>query len=252
MFVKTFIVGCLLAMAGHAASAANVLVFGAASLKDALDAQVVAFTSATGHTVVVSYGASNALARQIEAGAPADVFIAADLDWMDYIETKGLVQPGTRVDLLRNTLVLIARADSKSTLRIGPGFDLAGALGTEKLAMANPDSVPAGKYGKAALQSLGVWTRVDKQVARAENVRAALLLVSRGEAPFGIVYGTDARADRGVRIVDSFPAASHPPIVYPAALVARGKSTAAEAFLDYLQSPSAQLVWKRSGFAIGR
>jgi molybdate transport system substrate-binding protein len=252
MFVKTFVVGCLLAVAGHAASAADVLVFGAASLKDALDAQVATFTSATGYRVVVSYGASNALARQIEAGAPADVFISADLDWMDHIDTKGLVKRGTRVDLLRNTLVLIAPAGSKSTLSIGPGFDLAGALGTRKLAMANPDSVPAGKYAKAALQSLGVWTRVDKQVARAENVRAALVLVSRGEAPFGIVYGTDAHADRGVRIVDTFPAASHPPIVYPAALVANGKSIAAQPFLEYLQSPPAQLVWKRSGFAFGR
>jgi len=252
MFGKTLLGACLLGLVVHVAAAADMLAFGAASLKDALDAQVAAFTSVTAEKVVVSYGASNALAKQIEAGAPADIFISADLDWMDYVDKKGLVTPGTRVDLLRNTLVLVAPATSQSTLKIGPGFDLAAALGTEKLAMANPDSVPAGKYGKAALESLGVWTRVEKQVARAENVRAALVLVARGEAPLGIVYATDALADRGVRIVDAFPAASHPPIVYPAALTTTGKSPGAKAFLDYLQSPAARPVWERYGFSVAR
>jgi molybdate transport system substrate-binding protein len=251
MSAKTFLLACLLGTVAHAATA-DVLVFGAASLKDALDAQVAAYTSAGGGKIVVSYGASSALARQIEAGAPADVFISADLDWMDYVDNKGLLRAGSRVDLLRNRLVLVAPAKSRATLEIAPGFDLASALGTEKLAMANPDTVPAGKYGKAALESLGVWKRVEKQVARAENVRAALVLVSRGEAPFGIVYATDAVADRGVRVVGTFPANTHPPIVYPAALTKAGPSPAAKTFVDYLESPPARATWERFGFGMVR
>src|SRR5207344_1330951 len=148
-----------------------------------------------------------------------------------------LLMPDTRVNLLRNTLVLIAPASSSAALAIGPNFGLAAALGQDKLAMANPDSVPAGKYGKVALEKLGVWSAVEKKVARAENVRAAMALVSRGEAPFGIVYATDAIADKGVRIVDTFPADTHPPIVYPAAIVAASQSPAARPLLDYLRSP---------------
>jgi molybdate transport system substrate-binding protein len=206
--------------------------------------------AATGNKVIVSYGASNALAKQIEAGAPADIFISADLDWMDYLDQRNLLAPKTRLDLLRNTLVLIAPASSATTLKIGPNFGLAAALGNEKLAMAHPDSVPAGKYGKSALEKLGVWTSVEKQVARAENVRAALALVSRGEAPFGIVYRTDALADKGVRIVDTFPADSHPPIIYPAALLASSKSSAAKPLLDHLRSASARAVWEKYGFGL--
>ncbi len=179
--------------------AADVTVFAAASLKEALDDQARQFEAGTGNKVIVSYGASNALAKQIEAAAPADIFISADLDWMDYVGQRNLLAPDTRVNLLRNTLVLIAPSSSKAALKIAPGFGLAAALGTEKLAMANPDSVPAGKYGKSALEKLGVWASVEKQVARAENVRAALALVSRGEAPFGIVYSTDALSDKGVQ-----------------------------------------------------
>ena len=231
------------------ASAADVLVFGAASLKEALDAQVRQFEAATGHKVTISYGGSNALAKQIEAGAPADLFISADLDWMEYIDGKGLVMAGTRVNLLRNALVLIAPASSTSSLKIAPGFALAAALGNNKLAMANPDSVPAGKYGKSALESLNVWSSVEKQVARAENVRAALALVSRGETPFGIVYATDAYADKGVRIVDTFPASSHAPIVYPAAILATSKSPAAKPLLDFLRSPPARATWEKYGFS---
>jgi len=233
-------------------TAADVLVFGAASLKDALDAQVAAFKPATRDKIVVSYGASNALARQIEAGAPAELFISADTDWMDYLDRKGMLRAGTRVDLLRNTLVLIAPSTSTAMLAIAPGFDLAGALGSGKLAMANPDSVPAGKYGKTALESLGAWTRVEGRVARTENVRAALMLVSRGEAPYGIVYSTDARADPGVRMVDTFPAASHAPIVYPAAVTANARTATAKAFLDYLRSPAASATWERFGFTVVR
>jgi molybdate transport system substrate-binding protein len=231
-------------------AAADVTVFAAASLKEAMDEQARAFETRTGDKVIVSYGASNALARQIEAAAPADAFISADIDWMDYLDQLRLLAPNTRINLLRNTLVLIAPASSASALRVGPGFALAAALGKERLAMANPESVPAGKYGKAALESLGVWSGVEKQVARAESVRAALALVSRGEAPFGIVYATDALADKGVRVVDAFPPDSHPPIIYPAAVIAASKSTASRRLLEYLRSPAARGVWEKHGFGL--
>jgi molybdate transport system substrate-binding protein len=231
------------------AIAANVTVFAAASLKESMDEQAKQFETSTGNKVTVSYGASNALAKQIEAGAPADIFVSADLDWMDYLGERHLIAPDTRIDLLRNSLVLITPTSSTAALKIGPKFALAAALGAEKLAMANPDSVPAGKYGKAALQSLGVWDGVEKQVVRTDNVRAALSLVARNEAPFGIVYSTDALADKGVKVVGTFPPDSHPPIIYPAALVAAGNSTAARPFLDYLRSAAARAVWLNYGFA---
>jgi molybdate transport system substrate-binding protein len=238
-----------LAFAAGTAGAANVTVFAAASLKEAMDAQARAFEAQTGDKVVVAYAGSNALARQIEAGAPADLFISADLEWMDYVDQRKLLVPGTRADLLRNALVLVAPAASRVMLKIAPGFALAPALGDGRLALANPDSVPAGKYARSALESLGAWTSVEKRVARAENVRAALAFVAKGEAPLGIVYETDARADPAVRIVDAFPASSHPPIVYPAALVASGKSTSAKALLDFLRSPQAAQTWRKFGFA---
>jgi molybdate transport system substrate-binding protein len=239
-------------VASPIAAAADVTVFAAASLKEAMDEQAEKFEAGTGNKVIVSYAASNALAKQIEAAAPADIFISADLDWMGYVGQRNLLAPDTRVNLLRNTLVLIAPSGSSATLKIAPNFGLAAALGTEKLAMANPDSVPAGKYGKSALEKLGVWTSVEKQVARAENVRAALALVSRGEAPFGIAYSTDALSDKGVKIVDTFPPDSYPPIVYPAALLASSKSTAARPLLDYLQSAPARPVWKKYGFGLAQ
>ena len=229
---------------------ADVTVFAAASLKEAMDEQARNFEAASGNKVIVSYGGSNALAKQIEAGAPADLFISADLDWMDYLDQRKLLAPGTRANLLRNTLVLVAPASSTSTLKIGPNFGLAAALGNEKLAMANPDSVPAGKYGTSALEKLRVWSAVEKQVARADTVRAALALVSRGEAPFGIVYRTDALADKGVKIVDTFPADTHPPIVYPIAIIATSKSPAAKPLLDYLRSEAARAAWEKYGFAL--
>lgn len=234
------------------ATAAEVTVFAAASLKEALDEHARQFKAGTGNKVIVSYGASNALARQIDAGAPADIFVSADLEWMDYVDQRRLLAPVTRFNLLRNTLVLIAPSSSNATLKVIPNFALAAALGPEKLAMANPDSVPAGKYGKGALESLGVWASVEKRVARAENVRAALALVSRGEAPFGIVYRTDAMADKGVRIVDAFPPESYPPIVYPVALLAASKSTVAKPFLDYLRSPPARARWEKYGFGLAQ
>jgi molybdate transport system substrate-binding protein len=239
--------GALAPATGHTAA---ITVFAAASLKEALDAQARRFEADTGNKIVVSYGGSNALARQIEAGAPADVFLSADADWMDYLDTRSLLAPGTRVDLLGNRLVLIVPAASTSTLRIAPNFALAAALGADRLAMANPDSVPAGKYGKAALTALGVWASVETKVARTENVRAALTLVARGEAPYGIVYATDARAEPGVRVLDTFPASTHPPVVYPIAVIATGRSpTAARGFVAYLASDAARAMWQRYGFA---
>ncbi len=233
-----------------AAGAASVTIFAAASLREALDDQSRQFQTSTGNKVVVSYAASNTLAKQIEAGAPADIFISADLDWMDYLEQRRLLAPNTRVTLLRNTLVLIAPAASSVKLTIGPKFGLAAALGGERLAIANPDSVPAGKYGKSALETLGVWSSVETKLARTENVRAALALVARGEAPLGIVYSTDAFADKGVRVVDTFPASSHPPILYPATIVKASQSPAARPLLDYLRSPSASPIWEKYGFGV--
>jgi molybdate transport system substrate-binding protein len=230
------------------AVAADVTVFAAASLKEALDEQIRNFENVSGSKAIISYGGSNALAKQIEAGAPADVFISADLDWMDYLEARKLLAAGSRSNLLANRLVLIAAAASTSKLSIAPNFGLASALGPDKLAMANPDSVPAGKYGKQALQALGVWPSVEKQVARTENVRAALALVARGEAPFGIVYVTDALAERHVRIVDTFPESTHPAILYPIAIVASSRSPAAKALVDVLHSVPARAIWARHGF----
>lgn len=235
-----------------AAHSATITVFAAASLKEALDEQARAFEKGAGDTVVASYAGSNVLAKQIEAGAPAELFVSADPDWMHYLDRGQLVARESRVTLLTNALVLIAPAASKVALRIAPGFDLAAALGRDRLAMANPDSVPAGTYGRNALTSLGVWTAVEKRIARTENVRAALALVARGEAPLGIVYRTDALAEKGVRIVDTFPADSHAPILYPAALIAPGKSTAAKALLDYLRSAAAAPVWEKHGFGLAR
>jgi molybdate transport system substrate-binding protein len=245
------LIGLLLtATFASTASAADVRVFAAASLRESLDEQVVQFASSTGNKVTVVYGASSALAKQIEAGAPADVFISADLGWLDYVDQRQLLARGTRVDLLHNALVLVAPKSSGVMLAIAPGFALAAALGGGKLAMANPDSVPAGKYGRAALQTLGVWTDVERQVARAENVRGALVLVARGEAPLGIVYRTDALAEPGVRVVASFPASTHPPIIYPAAVTAASTTPAAKMLLDALRSPSAAAVWQKHGFGL--
>jgi molybdate transport system substrate-binding protein len=248
--VLFFTAFAFVAFASPFAAAEKVTVFAAASLKEAMDEQGRQFERDTGNKVIVSYGASNTLAKQIEAGAPADVFISADLDWMDYLSQRGLVTSGARFDLLRNALVLIAPAGSNAALKIAPDFGLAVALGTERLAMANPDSVPAGIYGRRALEKLGVWASVAAKVARAENVRAALALVSRGEAPFGIVYRTDALADKGVRVVDTFPPETYPPIVYPAALLAASKSPAAKGLLDYLRSAPARPIWEKYGFGV--
>jgi molybdate transport system substrate-binding protein len=228
-----------------------VTVFAAASLKEAMDELARRFERAGGGRVLVSYAASPALARQIENGAPADMFISADLDWMDYLEKRKLIRAGTRANLLSNRLALIAPADSKAVLTIGPRFPLAALLRDKRLAMADPDSVPAGKYGRAALEALEVWAEVAPKVARAENVRAALALVARGEAPFGIVYATDAVAERKVRVIGEFAANLHPAIVYPAALTSASKSESAGSFLQFLRSAEARPVWQQYGFRPG-
>jgi molybdate transport system substrate-binding protein len=247
--VAAAIVGVSLVLGATAGNSAVLTVFAAASLKESLDEQTRKFEGETGISIVVSYGASNALAKQIEAGAPADVFISADLEWMDYLDGRKLLAPGSRANLVSNRLVLIAPVSSRSTLKIGPNFGLAAALGADKLAMANPDAVPAGKYGKRALETLGVWASVERQVARTENVRVALALVSRGEAPLGIVYATDALTERNVRIIDTFPESSHPAIVYPEAIVAASRAPFAKRLVDYLRSTSARVIWERYGFA---
>lgn len=226
------------------------LVFAAASLKGALDAAAADWRMTTGKEVRISYAGSSVLARQIERGAPADLFLAADLDWMIYLDVRGLVKPETKIDLLSNRLVLIAPKASDISLAIEPGFDLADALAGGRLAMADARAVPAGKYGKAALQKLGVWATVEKKVAQAENVRAALAFVSRGEAPLGVVYRTDALADPNVRIVATFPEATHPPIVYPAVLAATSQNADAAAFLAYLSSYRSRTIFHAHGFAV--
>ena len=224
------------------------MVFAAASLKEAMDQAAAVFAKQSGDTVKVSYAASSTLARQIESGAPADIFISADLDWMDYLQQRNLIQVATRERLLGNRLVLVAPADSGVQLDIKPGFDLAGALKGEHLAMGDPDSVPAGKYGKAALENLGVWNAVAAAVVRADSVRAALLFVSRHEAPLGIVYATDAAADPGVKVAGVFPEDTHPPVVYPVALTAQSKDPSAARLLSFLASPAAKPIFKKQGF----
>jgi molybdate transport system substrate-binding protein len=232
------------------ARADDVLFFAAASLKNALDAIDAQYQTDTGKHVAVSLAASSTLAKQIESGAPADIFISADLDWMDYLAQKNLIKADTRKNLLGNELVLIAPKDSAATIAIAPGFDLAKLLGGGKLAMADTSAVPAGKYGKAALEKLGVWDKVSSQIAQAENVRAALALVARGEAPLGIVYQTDAAAEPGVKIVATFPADTHPPIIYPVALLAGSKNPDAAAYLAYLEGPAAKPLFEKQGFVV--
>ncbi|HTO52000.1 MAG TPA: molybdate ABC transporter substrate-binding protein [Myxococcota bacterium] len=226
----------------------ELLVFAAASLTNALDEIGAAYAKQTGQPVKGSYAASSALARQLEAGAHADVFFSADTDWMDYAQTHKLIEIATRRDLLGNRLVLIAPAASDVKLEIAPGFKLAEALGKDgRLATGDPDSVPVGRYAKAALTSLGVWKDIEPRLVRADNVRAALAFVSRGEAPLGIVYATDALIDKGVRVVDAFPDSSHPQIVYPIAVVKDARD-GAKRYVDFLTTPDAQEIFKKYGF----
>lgn len=233
------------------AEARPVTVFAAASLKTALDAVAAAFTDATGTETRLSYAGSSALARQIEQGAPAQVFVSANPGWMDVLDGQGLLAPGTRTNLLTNRLVLIAGQGMDVTLDPVPGADLAAALGDGRLAMALVDAVPAGIYGKAALQSLGLWDAIAERVAQTDNVRAALRLVAAGEAPLGIVYATDAAAEPRVRVVGVFAPSSHPPILYPAAIVGDGDTPEARAFLAFLAGPLAGALFREHGFGLG-
>ncbi|TCQ20858.1 molybdate ABC transporter substrate-binding protein [Rhizobium sp. PP-CC-3G-465] len=248
--VLTVLIVAAASLATPAMAAEKVTVFAAASLKNALDAVNDAWQQQSGHAVTASYAASSALAKQIEAGAPADIFISADLAWMDYVAGKKLIREDSRSTLLGNRLVLVAPAADAKPVEIGQGFDLKARLAGGKLAMGAVETVPAGKYGKAALEKLGVWPSVEKDVAGAENVRAALLLVSKGEAPLGIVYETDAAADPSVKIVGTFPESSHPPIVYPIAILSESTHPDAAAYLDFVRSPAAKPLFEAQGFTV--
>jgi molybdate transport system substrate-binding protein len=235
------------ATASHAAERV-VTVFAAASLTTVLEDVGKAFTASSGIPVRFSFAASSALARQIESGSPADVFISADQEWMDYLATRNLIRPDTRTDIVSNSLVLVAPADSRLVLRIAPGFGLAAALGRNgRLATGDPASVPVGKYASAALTKLGVWNQVKNRLIPADNVRTALNFVALGEAPLGIVYATDARGNDKVRVVDTFPASSHARLAYPAAATARSGSDARQ-FAMFLQGEVAWGLFKAAGF----
>lgn len=230
---------------------APVLVFAAASLKESLTGIAAAFEKETGQKVQISFAASGPLAKQIEAGAPADLFISADLKWMTYVSDKGLTLKETEKPLLGNTLVLVAPADSDTApVTLAPGFDLAALLGDGHLAIGEMTSVPAGTYGKAALEKLGLFGSVKDKLAQAESVRAALALVGRGEAPLGIVYATDAVADKAVKVLATFPEGSYPAIVYPVAILKESTNPAAARFLAYLQSAPAATTFTSAGFSV--
>ena len=238
----------LLAWPG-AAVADDVIVFAAASLRTALDEIAAEFQTETGHRVLLSYAGSSAHARQIIAGAPADIYLSASPVWMDAVEAEGLIVDNTRHDLLGNTLVLIGFGDVEP-MAITPALDLPAMLGEGRLAMALVDAVPAGQYGKAALQSLGLWDAVAPQIAQADNVRAALALVALGEAPFGIVYATDAAAEPAVSVVGLFPETSHPAITYPVALLTEARDPGDRAFYEALQGQAARTVFEAQGFRV--
>lgn len=228
----------------------QITVFAAASLKNALDDVNAAFTRATGIKVVSSYEASSALARQIEQGAPADAFISADLRWMDYVAERKLINPNTRVNLLGNKLVLIAPVDSKlGNVTIGPGFDIAKLAGDGRIAVADLKAVPAGLYAKAALEKLGAWAAAEPKLAQAENVRATLAFVARGETPVGIVYETDAKIEPKVKTIATFPDDSYPPVTYPVAATADTKKPGVGQYFGFLRSPAAKAIFEKYGFS---
>ena len=227
----------------------SLTVFAAASMKNALDDIDAAYTAKSGIKIVASYAASSTLAKQIEQGAPADIFLSADTDWMDYAAARKNIDEPTRVNLLGNSIVLIAPKDSKiDNVTIGPGFDLAKLAGDGKIATADVKSVPVGKYAKASLEKLGAWTAAEPKFAMTENVRAALALVARGEAPLGIVYSTDAKVEPGVRIIGTFPVDSHPSIIYPVAATTTAKAEAAD-YLAFLRSSAAKAIFEKYGFS---
>jgi molybdate transport system substrate-binding protein len=233
------------------ALAGDTVVFAAASLKNALDDVAAAYTDKTGKTVAISYAGTSTLVRQIEQGAPADIFFSADATWMDYAIDNKLVKPETRRTLLGNDIVLVVPKDSAAAIAMAPGMDLAGLLGPDGyLAMANVESVPAGKYGRASLETLGVWDSVATRVVQSENVRLALAFVARGEATAGIVYATDAAAEPAVKVIGTFPADSHRPILYPVAMTAGSTDPDAMAFFDFLRSDAAAPAYRKQGFTV--
>src|SRR5689334_2459301 len=244
-----FAVGSFAGAQPAAAQEKSHTVVATVSMKNALDDVDAAYTKKTGVSLKVSYAASSALMKQIEQGAPADVFISADLDWMDYGSQKKVIKDDTRVNLLGNKIVLIAPKDSKITnVTIGPGFDLAKLAGDGRVTTGDVKAVPVGKYAKAALEKLGAWAAVEPKMAMAENVRAALALVARGEAALGIVYETDAKVEPGVKIVGAFPTNSHPPIVYPVAATSTAHKDAAD-YLAFLRSSEAKAIFEKYGFS---
>ena len=243
-----FVIGLALVAPAQVRAQGKPVVFAAASLKTALDAIAAAWQKETGKSVAISYASSAVLARQIEQGAPADIFISADLDWMDWAEARHLIKTETRETLLGNALVLVGEAQSNLAFKIAPGADLGAALGDSRLAVGEVNSVPAGKYAKEALEKLGMWKGVENKLAQSDNVRAALAFVARGEARLGIVYATDAKAEPKVKVVAAFPDSSHPPILYPAALTASSRNADAAAFLAYLRSPEAVRLFVGQGF----
>lgn len=239
-----------LAFAPLRAAAEGVLVFAAASLTGALDAVAADWTNRTGQAVTVSYAGSAALAAQIRQGAPADIFISASRDWMDVLDQAGELRPGTRHDILGNRLVLIAHGRGVPPVQIDPSLDLPGMLAGGRLSMALVEAVPAGIYGRQALEALGLWDGVAPHVAQSDNVRAALAFVALGEAPLGVVYATDAAAADNVTVIGTFPQGSHDPIVYPAAITAEAANPEAQAFLDHLTANTARAIWARHGFVV--
>ncbi len=251
LLIAALIAAPALAAVASPTFAGDPVVFAAASLKNALDDIAAAYRERTGRSVAISYAGTATLVRQIEQGAPADIFFSADMAWMDYAVAHKLVQPETRRTLLGNAIVLVVPKDSTATIAIKAGMDLAGLIGRDgRLAMANVDAVPAGRYGKSALESLGVWNSVADRVVQSQNVRLALAFVARGEAPAGIVYATDAAAEPAVKAIGTFPADSHAPILYPVAMTAGSTNPEARPFFDFLQSDAALPAYRRQGFTI--
>jgi molybdate transport system substrate-binding protein len=243
-----------LAFSSSSSSAAEptqqpLIVFAAASLTDAITEVGTAFEKESGVVIKTSFAASSALARQIESGAPAEVFFSADQEWMDYLQQRKLLAPGSRRNVLGNKLVLVAPADSTASVKITSGSALLQAIGNGRIATGDPDSVPVGKYAKAALTTLGVWDQLAPQLVRAENVRSALAFVARGEAPFGIVYLTDAKVEKKVKLLDTFPESSHPPILYPIALTTKGSGNA-KRFSQFVVSKRGAAIFEKYGFSL--
>ena len=248
--MRRFLLLACLSVACGAAAAQEVTLFAAASLTNALDEVLAAYSRQSGVKARTNYAASSALARQVEQGAPADIFLSADEPWMDYLAERKLIEPATRTSRLSNRLVLIVPSANPVNVVIAPGFDLAGLLGAGRLSSGDPSNVPVGRYAQQALTKLGVWGIAEPRLARADNVRAAMVLVERGEAPLGIVYATDAAVSRQVRVAGTFPADSHPPVSYPFAIVAKRDRPEVRALFTHLLGGEAAAVFRKHGFAV--